>query len=297
MRVSAPFGYFGGKMYMLPYLLPLVPPHHTYCELFGGAAWLLLAKEPSNVEIYNDLDGDLVHFYRVLRDPALCRQLQERLELTPYARAEYQECRCSYAMEQDAVERARQWFVVMRQSFAGRFGSSGWSYTLHSNLDHCVTTNKWLHSIAGLPAVHQRLRHVQIECKDWRRVLDFVDGPDVLLYVDPPYVQSTRGASRHGYKHELRDDEHAELVQRLLAAQSMVILSGYDHPLYAPLAHWHRVDVVTSAHSAGRTRATHLLGDGAARSRQPRVETVWRNFNPQAKRGQHTLFSGVECAS
>lgn len=295
----APFGYYGGKYYLLPTLLPMLPLHRIYCEVFGGAGWLLLGKDRAPVEVYNDLWQDIVNFYRVLRDPEQAARLKDLLELTPYARAEYHECRKTFTAAADPVECARRWFVVARQSFAGRFGIAGWSYTACETGALAMTTSKWLGSIALLPEIHQRLQGVQIECQDWRIVLDTWDsGPDTLIYCDPPYVHDTRRGGR-GYTHEMSDDDHRDLVARLLQAKSRIILSGYANALYAPLeaAGWRRIDIPTSAHSAGRTRTTGLKGLGRAAALQPRVETIWLNYDPSVARGQARLFGATEGVS
>jgi DNA adenine methylase len=292
----APFPYFGGKYYMVPTILGLLPPHHAWVEAFCGSAVLTLSKEPAACEAINDIDEGITGFYRVLRDPASAAALQALLELTPYARAEYLDCRASWQDCTDPVERARRWFVVARQSFAGKFGWGGWSYSVHSRGASAMGASKWLGAIAGLPEVHKRLQTVQIECQDWRRLLAFWDRPEVLLYCDPPYVWSTR-SGRRGYTHETTDDDHRELVERLLAWRGMALVSGYDHPIYTPLtnAGWNRMDVVTSAHSAGRTRASGLTGAGVARKHQARTETIWWNYDMAALYGQRTLFTvGVE---
>ena len=98
-------------------------------------------------------------------------------------------------------------------------------------------------------------------------------------FCDPPYVPATRKAG--GYLHEMTESDHEELVQRLLRLKGMVVLSGYNHGTYAPLeiAGWQRIDFETVCHAAGRTRGTGILGEGAARSKQPRVESVWLSPN------------------
>lgn len=290
----APFAYFGGKHYLLSHILPLLPPHEAWVELFCGSAVLTLAKEPAPCELINDLDDGIVNFYRVLRDPVLMPQLVHALSLTPYARDEYQRCRYTWQEETDHLERARAWFVMARQSFAGKLGWGGWSYTVEVSGAMAATTSKWLSAIEGLEAVHRRLQGVQIEHRDWQRVLDFWNRPGTLVYVDPPYVWSTRGG-RRGYTHEMTDSHHEELVAALLTFRGHALVSGYAHPLYAPLerAGWQRRDIATSAHSAGRTSATGLVSRGVVKARMARTETLWMNYDMATLSGQGRLFAGV----
>ena len=287
----APFAYYGGKYYMLPHILPLLPPHDIWVEAFCGSAVATLAKDRSPCEVINDRDEGVAGFYRVLRDPERARELRALLDLTPYSRAEYLACRRTWMTCDNPVERARRWYVVARQSFAGKIGWGGWAYSISSCRAMAEASSKWLGAIDGLPSIHARLQGVQIECQDWRRLLDFWDRPNVLLYADPPYVWSTRRGGR-GYTHELTDGDHAELVARLLAFRGQVLVSGYACPIYEPLerAGWHRRDILTSAHAAGRTAASGLRGAGVAKRLQPRVETLWWNYDQAALRGRRTLF-------
>ena len=276
-------------------LLKLIPSHHTYAECFGGAGALLFAKKPSPVEVYNDLDGGLVNFFRVLRDPEKFERFQRLVSLTPYSREEYNFCRNTWEGCTDDVERAYRWFVVARMSFSGQFGNS-WSFdVIRSARGMAGECSRWLNTIDLLPQIHARLMRVQIEHKDFREVINIYDTPNTLLYMDPPYVPDTRREG--GYKHEMTLDDHRKLVDLLFNVEGMVILSGYRHPVYEPLERvgWRRHDYETVCHAAGKTRGTGIQGKGAAKRMQPRVESVW--VNPQAIRaksgGQLALFQDV----
>ena len=258
-------------------LLPLVTEHHTYVEPFGGGASLLLAKPPSLVEVYNDLDEGLYSFFRVLADPDLFPQLMRRVDILPYSRRLYGECCATWAGQDDPVERAWRWFVVARQSFSGRLGE-GWSFAVTASYRGMAgSVSTWLSCLAMLPAIHERLSRVQVECHDWRQILETYDTPRTFFYLDPPYVAETRRGG--GYQHEMTTDDHRDLVERLLALQGKVLLSGYAHQVYAPLekAGWERRSFRTACYAAGRTRGTGIQGDGAATRLQPRTETAWRN--------------------
>lgn len=258
-------------------LLPLMPPHRTYVEPFGGGASLLFAKEPSPVEVYNDLDTGLVHFFRVLADPALVPHLFWRCCHTPYSRTIFDDFRATWKTTDDPVERAYRWFVVARWSFSGSFAASFSTVVTASRRGMAETASKWLSVLDSFGALHERIMRVQIECQDWRVILDRYDTPETLFYLDPPYVADTRKSG--SYAHELTAEDHAELVQQLLALKGMAMLSGYQSPVYEPLvqAGWEFKSWQTACHAAGRTRGSGLQGNGSAMAKQPRTECLWRN--------------------
>jgi len=278
-RLRTPIRWFGGRSRIVPKLLFLVPPHSIYVEVFGGGASLLLAKEPSVIEIYNDLDSGLVSFFRVLRDPGMFGRFYELAALTPYSREEYDFCRDTWEGATDDVEKAFRWFVVARGSFGGIFGI-GWGRAVTSNARGMASTaSAWLSILNALPAIHERMMRVQIEQADFRQVLHRYDTPDTFFHVDPPYLPETR--RRGGYRHELTLDDHVELVELVLGLQGKAMVAAYDHPVYAPLdaAGWKRHDFPVTCSAAGRTKASGLLGEGTVSLRQPRVETIWLSPN------------------
>jgi DNA adenine methylase len=292
--MRSPIWYFGGKGKMVKNLLPLIPPHKIYVEVFGGGASLLFAKKPSPVEVYNDIDSDLVNFFRVLRDPEKFEQFYRKAVLTPYSREEYCFCRETFQECQDDIERAYRFFVTARMSFSGRI-LHGWSFTVtDSSRGMAGAVSKWLSCLDGLPDIHERLMRVQIEHDDFRKIIPRYDTADTFFYLDPPYVPDTRRSGE--YAHEMTLDDHRELVEMLLAIKGKAMLSGYRHEVYEPLerAGWQRIDYETACHAVGRTRGTGILGEGAARAKQPRVESVWLSPNAQAQRASHdktqTLF-------
>lgn len=281
--MRSPITWFGGKGNMVRKILPLFPEHHTYVEPFGGGASLLFAKRPSPVEVYNDLNSGLVQFFRVLRDEEKFKEFHRLVSLTPYAREEYDYCRANWESQEDDVMRAYMWYVVARWSFSGDFGVSWRSSVTWSRRKMAGSCSKWLSSIELLPQIHARVMRVQIEHRDFRTILDRYDAPETLFYCDPPYIQSTRSSGE--YKHEMIEDDHRDFVNLLLGLQGMAVVSGYAHPVYAPLddAGWARRDFETACYAAGRTRATGILGEGAAMEKQKRTETVWCSPNCGAR--------------
>jgi len=281
--VSTPFPWFGGKANHSRWILPYMPPHQIYCEVFGGSAAMLFAKNPSAVEVYNDLDSGLVNFFRVLRDPDTFPAFLERVTLIPYAREEFEGARASWHLVEDPIERAALWFYVARASFSGHFGGS-WSVSTKTADGMMAQVHKWIRAIDGLPEFHHRIRRVAIEHRDAREfattLQPLYDGPDTLWYVDPPYVPDTRSAGK--YAHELTADDHARLLEHLMAVQGMVMVSGYDHPMYARLtaAGWKRIDHDTPLYAQNHRKAAE----------QRRRECLWLNPAAWQRAGQVTIF-------
>ena len=274
-KLRSPIVWFGGKGMMTAKLVPLLPPHKIYVEPFGGGASMLFAKQPSDCEVYNDLDSGLVNFFRVLRDPGGFRQLLHLAELTPCSREEFETFRRQWEQLPETIQRAYEWFYVARNSFSGHFGS-GWGHTITQVASGMSgMTSRWLSTLKMLPEIHARCMRVQVEHADFRRVFETYDRPETLFYVDPPYVAATRKAGQ--YKHELDDADHRELVEILLNLEGMAVLSGYASGLYDPLeeAGWERRDFETFCFASGRTRRTGILGPGAASKTQKRTQSVW----------------------
>lgn len=275
-RLRSPITWFGGKGNMVAKLVKFLPQHHIYVEAFGGAASLLFAKAPSNVEVYNDRDSRLVNFFRVLRDMEKFSQLERMAMLTPYSREECKAAQRSIGKGNE-VEQAWSFFTASRQGFSGNIGSWGYGVS-SSSRGMAAQCSKWLGAITALPEVHQRLMQVQIEHDDWRQVLQRYDTPETFFYLDPPYVPSTRKSG--SYVHELGESDHQELIETIQGLQGKVLLSGYPNQIYEQLEKkgWQKVEWQTSCHAAGRTRASGLQGVGAVQAKQPRTEAVWFNY-------------------
>lgn len=269
-HLRSPLVWFGGKSAMVPKLLPLIPSHRIYVEPFGGGGNLLIAKEPSLVEVYNDLDLGLVTFFRVLRDPKQFAKFYHLATWTPYSREEFLFCRDSWQLGKDEATKAYRWYVKNRMSFAGMGRSWGRSVT-------AVTYNtaeapaSWLSILEQLPLIRQRLLRVQIENKDFRSIIAEYDTPETFFYCDPPYVPETRRSGK--YNHEMSLDGHRELIQLLLRIQGKAILSGYAHPIHKPLEEsgWSRRDFETICRVSGRTKGTKQI----PKEQMRRVESVW----------------------
>lgn len=267
MRVTPrpPFAYFGGKQNLASKIVRLLPPHHHYIEPFAGGLSVLLAKPPSRLETVNDLDHDLIHFWRVLRDRPT--DLARVCALTPHSRAEYQQSahRGEYL---DDLERARRIWVKLTQGRGGQLVPTGWRYVVAR--DGGATLPAYLDGyVARMAAAAVRLHRVTLECLPALEVIDrYGQHPDVLLYVDPPYLGGTRGSTK-AYRHEMRDETaHTTLAAALRSCRSTVFLSGYDSDLYQDLyGDWHQT----------RFAAFTGQGNGSPGGTGRRVEVLWSN--------------------
>ena len=222
------FGWYGGKYSHLDWLLPCLPSAHHYCEPFAGSAAVLLNREPSPVETYNDIDGEVVNFFKVLRDNK--DELIEKIGLTPFSREEFA-LACELNPDISDIERARRFFVRARQVRTGlaQTASVGrWANCKEtSRAGMSGVVSRWLGGVNQLDQIANRLLRVQIENRPAIETIRLYDSESTLFYCDPPYVHSTRGDSR-AYKYEMSDDDHIELAKVLNNVEGKVAISNYD---------------------------------------------------------------------
>lgn len=261
--MKPPLSYFGGKTRVADRIAALLPTHGHYVEPFCGSLAVLLAKASSKLETVNDLDGELMAFWRVLRDrPA---ELARACALTPHSRAECVESADRDGMPQLEVAR-RVWVKLTQGRERGlRGASTGWRHFVNPSGTSIGMPDYLDAYVTRMAAAAERLHRVSLECLP---ALDLIAKygaePEVLLYVDPPYLGSTRDA-RNNYRHEMRSAaEHRELAEALHAARAAVVLSGYASELYDRdlYAGWDRHTIATST------------GNAAARGR---IEVLWSN--------------------
>jgi len=259
------FGWYGGKYSHLNWLLPLLPKATHFCEPFGGSAAVLLNREPSPVETYNDIDSEVVNFFHVLRDQK--EALIEAIGLTPFSREEFELAIAQPVQTISDLERARRFFVRARQVRSGlaQTASSGrWANCLlTSRAGMGGAVSRWLGSVEGLSEIVQRLLRVQIENAPAIEVIKRYDSKETLFYCDPPYVHSSRGDSR-AYAYEMTDDEHRKLAHALHNVEGKVALSGYRCDLMEELySGWHSIEATS--------KYCHSI-------KQPRTEVLWVNY-------------------
>ena len=208
------FGWYGGKFNHLDWLLPLLPAAHHYCEPFGGSGAVLINRPPSPVETYNDLDGDVVNFFRVLREQK--DQFVSMIALTPFSREEYFLALSNQQGHNSPIERALGFFIRARQARTGLAQPATlgrWANCKNTSRSGMAgVVSRWLGSVESLPDIALRLLRVQIENRPATDIIRLYDDPNTLFYCDPPYPHDSRGDSR-AYSYEMCDDQHVELAE------------------------------------------------------------------------------------
>jgi DNA adenine methylase len=262
--------YHGGKWMLAPWIIQHFPAHRVYTEAFGGAGSILMRKDRAQlVEVFNDLDGEIVSLFRVLRDPLLSARLATLLRLTPYAREEFEG---SYAPSDDQVEQARRTVIRAFQGFGSDSASgAATGFRANGNRQTAHPAKDWTNYPAAVAAFCHRLQGVVIENRPAIEIILQQDGPQALHYCDPPYVHETRSdavvkTAGKGYRHEMTEADHRELARVLRECEGMVILSGYPGGLYDELyAGWEISS--RSTHADGGLDRTEVLWLNKACSR------------------------------
>jgi DNA adenine methylase len=291
-NLTQPIKWHGGKYYLRKWIISLMPPHLHYVEPFFGGGGILLARDPDRdwlvpagqteklpsalqgcSEVANDLHGELTNFWRVLQHPEHFERFRQRVELTPFSEAEFDEAMCNTSSTTisetaDPVDRAVQFFILARQSRQGLMRDFA---TLSRNRTRgriSEQVSAWLSVIDGLPDVHQRLRNVVILNQDACDVIRKQDGPNTLFYCDPPYVHETRSTTGE-YAFEMTEDQHRRLLDVLAAIEGKFMLSGYPSALYTQWEEQH-----------GWKRHEFLIDNKAAsgKTKQTKTECLWCNF-------------------
>lgn len=279
MTVHSPaIRYHGGKFRLAPWILGFFPEHRIYVEPFGGAAGVMIQKPRAYSEVYNDLEDELVNFFRVVQDAVQRQHLVEALVFTPYARREFD---LAWEPAADPVERARRLVIRAQMGFGSAGATKGITgFRIDTKREYETAQGVWARYPASLAALGQRLAGVLIEHRPAVEVLVAHDTPETLFYVDPPYVHETRTRPRTGgYRHEMDDADHQALLDALGGLHGMVVLSGYPNPLYdEALAGWecHRTPARISAR-----RGTAV-----------RTECVW--LNPACSRARSRVQMALE---
>lgn len=271
--------YHGGKWILAPWIISHFPDHRVYVEPYGGAASTLIRKERSYAEIYNDLDGEIVSFFRVLQDAGSAARLIELLRLTPFARDEFE---IAYEPTECPIERARRLAIRSFMGFGsdGHNGSRKTGFRANSNRSGSTPAGDWSNYPDGLQSIVDRFKRVTIENRPAIEVMLQHDSDEAIHYVDPPYMHSTRSKARNStrknYRHEMTDEDHELLLETLLSLAGMVVLSGYPNDTYDhALLGWQRVE-------------RDALADGARK----RTEVLWLNKSCFQALNDGPLFAG-----
>jgi len=244
-------------------MIDLFPPHQHYVEPFAGGLSVLFAKPPAQLETVNDIDRDIMTFWRVLRDQP--DDLARICGLTPHSRAERQ---ASYDRPDELpdLERARRIWVALTQSRTGTLRRTGLRFHADADGTSMGMPSYLSGYLARMAPAAARLADVSLECRPALEVITSYSHPGTLLYVDPPYLRATR--SGMGYRHEMPDEaEHRELADLLNSTSASVVLSGYRSPLYDELySDWYTHEIAATS------------GQGSVWKN--RTEVLWANTPP-----------------
>jgi DNA adenine methylase len=221
------FGWYGGKFSHLDWLLPLLPKAHHYCEPYSGSAAVLLNRDASSVETYNDIDGDVVNFFRVLRDRS--DELVRAISLTPFSREEFHlAVNAGHGISD--LERARHFYIRARQARTGLAQTATlgrWANCKNtSRAGMSGAVSRWLGGLGALDDIATRLLRVQIENRPAVDLIRLYDDKGTLFYCDPPYMHETRGDAK-AYGFEMNTDQHWELAETLAQCRGKAAVSGY----------------------------------------------------------------------
>lgn len=275
--MKAIFRYPGSKWELAPWIISHFPEGYekmVYLEPFCGSSAVFFNKLPGAVETINDLDSDVVNLFHILREKP--DELKHVLSMTPYSREEYD---LSFIHSEEPLEKARRFMVRTTQAIGAKLGTRcGWRN--HKQPKIGGTACKWVGITDTIDAAAARLRGdtthlVQIEHMDALRLIERYDFPEVLMYVDPPYLLSTRKSGRL-YRYEMKDAEHVRLLETLARSRAKIVLSGYQSDLYNEyLLGWYTDTAVTHTTSA-----------------QKATECLWMNFQPSSQ--QMTMWNSFE---
>ncbi len=277
--MQLPLKWHGGKYYLASKIVSLMPPHLHYVEPYFGGGAVLLARDPDDPDLWlspnspsngvsevaNDINGRLINFWRVLRDPKTFSAFHRQLQAMPISRQEWDDAH-NHQHGQDAVADAVAFFVDCRQSRSGLM--TGFTSVTRNRTRRRMNGNvsEWLSAVEGLAEIHRRLSRVLIEKVPAVDLIRREDTPTTLFYCDPPYLHETRTAT-DAYHHEMTEPEHRELLATLVACKGKVMLSGYPSGLYASLLKdWNRHDFDLPNNAAG----------GETKRRM--TEVLWCNF-------------------
>ena len=254
--MTALINYPGCKWGMAKEIVPLMPPHRSYLEPYFGSGAVLFNKPPSAIETINDIDGEVVNFFEILRE--LPEQLAMMIHMTPYSREVYEKA-CNEKMY-TKLERAYQFAIRCRMAHGFRTCDNGGFKTDICGRESAYCVRSWNRMPHDIMTAASRLKDVQIENRPALELIRRWNYPDVLIYADPPYLLDTRGGEL--YRHEMTEQDHVELLEALLQHKGSVILSGYPSELYdESLCFWSRI-----------TRKSYNQNKDA------RTEVLWCNF-------------------
>lgn len=267
--MNAIFKYPGSKWAIAQWVVDHFPDGYErmiYLEPFAGSLAVFFNKAPSSVEVINDIDSDVVNLFRVLRERP--EDMERMILLTPFSREEYD---LAFEATEDPLEKARRFLVRANMGIGSRrCGKTGWHCRVSKDPGGSVV--KWSTMLRQIEPAASRLRGtptnlVHIENCNAIELIKRFNKPEVLMYLDPPYLRKVRKSGAL-YQQEMDEASHSQLLETISGSSAKIILSGYDSELYNTYLHgWHK----------DRTSAKAFVGDT--------TETIWMNYEPSAQMG------------
>ncbi|MBY7903046.1 DNA adenine methylase [Vibrio fluvialis] len=248
--------YHGAKFRLAPWVISHFPNHRCYVEPFGGAAGVLLRKEPAYAEVYNDIDDEVVNLFQVLRDEKSNLALRELCALTPYSRKDFE---LAFESCDEPVEKARRMVVRATMGFGSASATKGnTGFRTDTKRRYATAMHLWSRYPENLAAICERLQSVLIENKPAVDVMKKHDAIDTLHYCDPPYVPESRVKGNRYYQHEMTEGDHEALIKSVSMLNGMIVLSGYESDLYNDCLQGWKKEQKSSRISAGRGTTTRI---------------------------------------
>jgi DNA adenine methylase len=260
------FNYFGSKFTHVENLIINFPSHLHFVDVFCGSMTVILNKKKSRIDTANDINGDVINFFKVLREQP--QQLIDLLQLTPVSREEFNN---AWDVENCSdLERARRFYVRSRQSLYGlgtQEKNKGWHSAVSNSRCHLgENVSRWLSGVSNLKNIVERLREIQIENRDYKQIINQFDDATTFFYLDPPYLPESRSAG-DDYKHDFSKEQHHELSYLLHLIKGKAMISGYDCQTMKELySDWRQVDFPIKRNNIRKTKV---------------VESIWMNYSPE----------------
>lgn len=280
-RLTTPLKWWGGKTYLAPKIIELMPRHLHYVEPYFGGGAVLLTKDPLDQskfwgsqcyeqgisEVINDINLELTNFWRVLQGEKTFASFRRVVDAIPFSQVEWKEAEAKLQpVKPPDVQAAVAFFVRCRLSRAGEFKEFATLSRNRTRRRQNEQASAWWNCIEGLPAVHARLRRVVILNEDALNVIRTQDGEKTLFYLDPPYVPRAR-ATNGNYAHEMTEVDHQAMLKTIRECQGKVVLSGYPNPLYDRELHdWSRHEIAIDNKAAG------------GKTKRKMTEVLWMNY-------------------
>lgn len=269
--MNSPFAYIGGKSRLAKQIISFIPDHHTYCEVFSGGAWIFFTKRPSKVEVINDLDSDLISFYRVVQN-----HLEEFLKQFKWlltSREWFNDWKSQLeGRGLTDIQKAARYYYVQRLAFGGRVRNRSYGISTDGRSPRI----NLLRIEEEMSEIHIRLANVRIENLSWRELIERYDKPDIFFYCDPPYYQCP------DYKHNFKTEDFLEMAEVLKTIQGKFMLSINDHQDIREIFNGFNYKEVSLLYSIGQNGPTEAK------------ELIYSNFEFKEHKESLTLFPGLD---